>query len=224
MKKTEAADSAVKQTFLIIAMTSSMLLGPVQAADSFALTTKVGALGYGLEGTANLFSNINARFGYNAYRYEESDIAGDRLDVSMKLQLATLLLDLYPTDSAFRLSAGVTFNSNQTDPHNKPTIESAITANSVYRGVSLDEQTELTPISPYLGIGWGNSFVDSRGWGFNFDLGIMLQGESNPDSNSSDNLSGFTSHTALKQESDTEDDRKKFDLLPIVSFGISYTF
>ncbi len=205
----------------MIMLTSSTLLGSAQA-DSFSLTTKAGALGYGLEGTTNLFSNINARFGYNAYRYEESDITGEMLDVSMKMQLATLLLDLYPTDSAFRLSAGITFNGNQPPSHNKPTTESFSATNSLYSRISLDGQPELTPISPYLGVGWGNTFADNQGWEFNIDLGIMLQEEA--DSNTSENLGDFRSHPTLKQESDTGEELKRFDLLPIVSFGISYTF
>ncbi len=223
MKKAEAVDRAVKRTRLIITMTTSMLLGPVQA-DSFALSTKAGALGYGLESTTNLFSNINARFGYNAYRYEENNIAGNSLDVSMKLQLATLLLDLYPTDSAFRLSAGIAFNSNQTDPRKESEAELSTATNSVYSRLSLDENSELIPISPYRGVGWSNSFADNKGWGFNIDLGVMLQSEADLDSNTSDTPSGLTSHTALKQGNDTEDELKRFDLLPIVSFGISYTF
>jgi len=213
----------VKRTFLIITMTTSMLLGPVQAG-SFALTTKAGALGYGLESTTNLFSNINARFGYNAYRYEEGSVAGNSLDVSMKLQLATLLLDLYPTDSAFRLSAGIAFNSHQTDPHQESEVELSTAANSIYNRVSLDENSELTPISPYLGVGWSNSFTDNKGWGFNIDLGVMLQSETDLDSNTSDSPSSFTPHATLKQGNETEDELKRFDLLPIVSFGISYTF
>ncbi len=206
----------------MIMLTSSTLLGAAQA-DNFSLTTKAGALGYGLEGTTHLFSNINARFGYNAYHYEESGITGGMLDVSMKMQLATLLLDLYPTDSAFRLSAGITFNGNQPPPHNKPATESFSATNSLYSQISFDGQPELTPISPYLGVGWGNIFADNRGWEFNIDLGIMLQEEA-ADSNASDNLGDFRSHTTLKQESDTEEELKRFDLLPIVSFGISYTF
>ncbi len=213
--KKRATNKAVKKTFLLITMITSTLLGSAHAGG-FALSTHVGALGYGLEGTANIFTKINARFGYNAYRYNE----GDRLDLEMKRQTATLLLDLYPMNSTFRLSAGIAFSSDQVGLYKKPFANSAATDDSTYSNISLNGKIELTPITPYLGIGWGDPFAEEKGWGFNIDLGVMLQDESDLELSS-----GSTPLNNLKRESSSaEGDLKTLDLYPVLSFGISYKF
>jgi len=205
----------VKRTFLLIIMITSTLLGPAHAGG-FALSANVGALGYGLEGTANIFTKINARFGYSTYRYNE----GNRLDLEMERQTATLLLDLYPMNSTFRLSAGIAFNSDQVDLYKKPFTHSAVADDSTYSNISLNGKIELTPITPYLGIGWGDPFAEEKGWGFNIDLGVMLQSESDLElSSSSPPLN------KLERESGSaESDLKTLDLYPVLSFGISYKF
>jgi hypothetical protein len=205
----------VKRIFLLITTITSTLLGSVHAGG-FALSTHAGALGFGLEGTANIFTKINARFGYNTYRYNE----GSRLDLEIKRQTATLLLDLYPINSTFRLSAGIAFNSDQVDLHNKSFAHSAAADDSAYSNISLNGKIELTPITPYLGIGWGDPFAEEKGWGFNIDLGVMLQGESTLELSSN----STPLNNLKKESSSTEEDLKMFDLSPVLSFGISYKF
>lgn len=218
----------MKRSFLLITMITSALVEPAHAGD-FALSSKAGLVDYRLEGTTNIFSNLNARFGYNAYRYSaESDISGNKLNIEMELQTATLLLDLYPMDSAFRLSAGITFNGKQADLQSRFFASSTAIGGSPYSSISLDRKIELTPIAPYLGIGWGNTFADNKGWGFNIDFGVMLQGESDLELSALGDPTIVNSRTFqndIKKESDnTEDESKTLDLYPVFSFGISYKF
>ncbi|MCF6282382.1 MAG: hypothetical protein L3J28_09260 [Candidatus Polarisedimenticolaceae bacterium] len=218
----------MKRSFLVIAMMLCTLLGTVQAAGNFALTAKAGTLGYGLEGTTNIFSNINARFAYNAYGYsEESNVGGNKIDVDLKLQSATLLLDLHPMSGGFRLSAGIAFNGNQIDLRSQ-SGGSTVVGDTTYSDISLDGKVEFSPIAPYLGIGWGNAIADDKGWGFNVDLGVLFQGEPDLDLTASGDpviINSALFQANLKKESDSaEDDLKTFDLYPVFSFGISYKF
>lgn len=210
-------------------MMLSLMLGPAQAAGDFALSAKVGTLGYGLEGTANIFSNVNARFGYNAYHYsEDRDLGGNELAIDLKWESATLLFDLHPMSGAFRLSAGVAFNGNRIDVKGEPEGGTLTVGDNTY-SVTLDGNVEFEPIAPYLGVGWGNAISDDKGWGFNIDLGVMFQGEPDLELTADDGGSGVaddpTFQADLKRETkSTEDDLKSFDLYPVFSFGISYKF
>ena len=110
----------MKQQYLIAALLAGMFCAS-QAQAQMAIAADVGTTGVGAHLSVPLQSKLNARFGIGFLNYSY-DSSTDDVDYKLKLKLRTFdaLLDYFPMDGAFRLSAGVVYNGNKIDAKGKP--------------------------------------------------------------------------------------------------------
>ena len=209
-----------------------MALPPLPSSDYSTLGLKVGTLGVGLDYSIPLSNYFNLRLNVNGFSYS-GDTTQNSVDYSGKATLLTAgaLVDYYPFRlSEFRLSAGAYYNGNKFEGSGKTT---SITLNgNTYTSAqlgTLDMETKLNEVAPYIGFGWGNKGTE-KGWGFSVDVGAMYHGTVGIDANGV--CSGAVSVATCTQiEADIESERKKleddmsaFSFYPVVMLGVTYAF
>lgn len=210
-----------------------------QDRDNWAIITNASTLGLGGAIVANINPNLNARVGVNAFgfnfTYEETRASYDA-DVNL-FNIATTL-DYYPfKNSGFHISPGVIYNNNN--------VDGVATASDIIEDVDLgafnvdvDDFLSVNAdvesgqnFAPYIGVGWGNPIAGGlRFWG---NLGVMFPGSPNvelsPDFQFDENLIPDDIRQEIEdelaqEESDIEDDIDRFNIYPVISLGLSYSF
>lgn len=210
--------------FLLGAATSSR-------ASGLALGPKIGTLGPGLELTGYLTDNLNFRIAGNYVAFsitgEEDDIEYDG-DVRFASVLG--LLDWFPADNNFRITAGVTLNNNEiemTGDTSEPTEinDTEYTPAQIGR---LTGDATFDEVVPYFGIGFGNPLWDEseQSWSFMFDLGVIFQGTADVELEADGTLANDPSFQAdlQEEEDDAQDFADDIKIYPVLSFGVTYYF
>jgi hypothetical protein len=191
-----------------------------------ALMIHGGTAGFGVDVGKSVFRQLSLRAGANLFTYEGKLKAGkssDELqmgfDYTLKLSSFNLLADFYPFKrAAFRLTAGAYYNQNQISFFGKPTQE--VRFNDVVFSVdqigTVDGKANFSKVAPYLGIGWGHPFLNSR-LKIMADIGVFYQ--------QSPTIT-FVTTGMLEPSSDQgqviENNLKPLKYYPVVNLGISY--
>lgn len=231
---------------LLLAVPCALMLSTANAAKpELALGGSLGMMGVG----ADVFMKFNDRVnGRLSGRFGSLDADGeeDGIDYNGTLDLSTFgaLFDFHPwATSSFRVTGGVYSNSNKLDleatsPDNAEIGD--VTYNITDGKVNSNVSFEST--APYLGIGWGNPFKAGSRWTFMTDIGILFQGSPEARISAQGNAevagapgTGFTigdgsaaddmfQDELEKEEANLNDELEDFDMLPVVSVGVSYRF
>ena len=210
----------------------------VRDDNNWAVITNASTLGLGGSIVAKIRPQLNARVGVNAFGfaldYEETRGSYDA-DVNL-LNVATAI-DYYPfKKSGFYTSLGVVYANNNADGVAQASsifdVEVAgldITADELL-DVNADLETSNN-FAPYLGIGWGNPV--SSNLGFWANVGVMFPGspeiELSPNYKVDRNLLSAEvqqeiQDSLLEEEEAIKEDLDRFDIYPIISIGLSYSF
>ncbi|AXJ01033.1 hypothetical protein CYPRO_1783 [Cyclonatronum proteinivorum] len=151
-------------------------------AQSFGTKLNFGTQGIGVEGVLQVSEPINVRVGANflgaSYLYETDTDDDFDIDSSLSLSTFSALADWHAFKSSFRITAGLIYNNNTVKASLLPKQEYTI-GGDVYTPEelgNLDAEVTFNPISPYIGLGFGNTFSGSR-LGFQVDLGVLYHGE-----------------------------------------------
>lgn len=234
-----------------LCMVASLLLAAPGAAlaqyePSLGLAARVGTLGLSLEATTGITERFNMRAGINQYDYDydpepEDGDSGNDLTYGGTLDLSSLSVfaDWHPWAGGFRVSGGVIFNGNEIGASARCEQASCEVGDQSFDAEDIGTirgLIDFNSVAPYAGIGWGNAVAADTGFGFQFDIGVMLQGSPNVSLTADgscngtqgsinqqqceDDLNQALSEEAAELESDTED----FDLYPVISLGIRYKF
>jgi len=190
--------------FTLILLSQSLLADEtiVTTDKTYNMALKGGTLGLGIDISSPINNDYALRFNLNGLKKSHpiktkyNTFKGD-----FKIYTAGILLDYYPIDTTFRMSAGIYANSSKYDGKD-PGFFTDINVHATYN-----------KIAPYLGIGWGNNTTE-KGWGFTFDIGALYQGKA--DVRSDISLLGM--HFEVKDELD------KYTIIPVVAIGVNYTF
>ena len=143
------------------------------AADYGTVYTQIGTNGLGIGYAASVAPNWAARGQFNSFKQSFSGDIGDfgsgsSLRVDINFSSVPLLADWYPGDGGFRVSGGVVFNNNK--------ITMAGNGNVNNKPATINAEIKMSDsISPYVGIGYATRPKDAKGFGFNYDLGVMFQ-------------------------------------------------
>jgi len=200
------------------------------------VTVKGGTLGVGGELTVGLSEMLNVRVGGNYFTYTFDNVADDRegvvteideLDLEVDLQSVSLLLDLHPWNTPFRITGGVIFHNNEfavtTDYAQRVEVGDRVYTVDNIRGTLTFENE----VAPYIGIGYGNVVSEDSRWHLALDIGIMFHGDPQVDLSATANdpllqsvLDWDIEQEIVEAEADTED----FTMYPVVSVGLSYRF
>jgi hypothetical protein len=217
-------------TFGLVA--GMLLATSVQA--QVGVTTDIGTTGFGVRLSVPVQENLNARIGFNYLNYSYSDNTRDvDYDLKLKLQSLEALLDWFPMQSEFRISAGLVYNDNQVNATGRSNSNGNYTFNGNTYNASnagrIDGNIDFRKVAPYLGIGWGNALATNKGWGFSSDLGVLFQGSPNTSlTNSGCTLPGGECGN-LRRDVSAEnarlrDEADSFKFYPVVRVGVSYKF
>jgi len=193
------------------------------------INAKLSTLGFGVEAAFPLAQSVDARIGYNGYRYNfdetsTSNGAPTNYNGDLKLSNAQALADWHPWEGSFRLSAGVVFNNNKFEMTAQPSGGNITVGGQtvgVQPGTSVNATVDFNRAAPYLGIGWGRTPKNS-GLSFTSDIGVMFQGK--PKGHVTSNNSNVTPTMINQANTDLNDALDKFRYYPVISFGIGYTF
>jgi hypothetical protein len=215
-----------------IFLLAACLPGLALAEGNIALTGKVGTLGFGAELNLRLSDSAQLRFaggGYNWYANStEDDI---EYDATWRTRTLAVIGDFFPIqDSVFRISLGLFYNGNRLDMTAEPDGSGGTyeIGNNSYPATAVGKlKGELTfnKAAPYIGVGWGNAFAKSSGWGFSLDVGALYQG--NPKlrlkSAACNAVPGCPADLAI-EEKNAEDDLHGYRWYPVVTAGAVYRF
>ncbi len=196
--------------------------GPGLQLGGFAISGKIGTLGYGFELTKAIIPFLNARIGLNhfAFKYQGREGAEQiEFDIDLKLNTFTMLLDWHPFKEKFRLSFGVIHNGNEASGTGRPTKNYKV-GGKIYTPEKLgdiDGIVDFQKFAPFLGIGLGNAVQQNKRFGFIVDFGLLFQNSPKVTMEAEGLIEPTT-----EQEGDVEDDIKGFNLYPVLSIGFSY--
>jgi hypothetical protein len=157
------------------------LLGAGSAHADVGVAAGGGTTGAGLYLSVPVLTRLNARVGVNSLNYSYSGHTSDmNYDFKLKLQTVDALLDWFPFNGAFRISAGAVYNGNKIEAKAKPNSSGSYTIQgNTYTATqvgSINGRVDFRKTVPYFGIGWGNAVAKDKGWGFSTDLGAIFQG------------------------------------------------
>lgn len=210
----------ISQTITKIALVLSALPMAAMAGDDGVVYTQISTNGLGLGYAKSIGDDFAVRGQLNRYDYSYSGDMGDfgptaTLDVKLKLSSVQVIGDWYPSAGGWRLSGGLVFNDNKVTLNaanakigNDPTPRSAT-----------GEVKMSDSISPYLGVGYATRPKDAKGFGFNFDLGVMFQ-----DPKVTLSAPGAPAAEVEVQRQKVIDAVDKFKNMPVLGLGISYAF
>lgn len=215
-----------------------------ERADS-AISVQLGTTGLSVHAVGAVNPQMNARAGINYFSNYDFTTSTRYIDWDLRLKMRTfdLLLDWFPGSSGFRFTTSLVFNRNAIDARgnyagSEGIVVRGLSFNSfTYQGVnynlnqvgSLKGKIDFQPISPYLGIGWGNSLNDGKGWGFSTDIGVLFQGAPVSRLRMEDcTLPGRTCEVVsglLAVENERLNDKlRRFRVYPVLRAGFNYRF
>ena len=200
------------------------LLGAVPlaavAGDMGTVYTQIGMGGLGIGYAKSVSQDWALRGQYNALPKQKftgnvGDFgANSSLTVELDWSSVQLTGDWYPGDGGFRLSGGVVFNSS------KITLAGTGNVNNKAATVNAEIKMSDSP-APYMGIGYSTRPKDAKGFGFTYDLGAMFQ---NPKSTLTATGAGVTQADIDAQNATVQDAINNLKVMPVLNFGISYSF
>ncbi len=201
------------------------------ASDSgrLAIAGRSGTLGLGGDVMVNVLSDVNVRLGVGYFNLDfDGEVEDVEYDVDLDLLTFPLLVDWYPFENKFHVSAGVILNQTEAGLAGRydGTLEigdETYTAEEI--GV-LSGDLSFRDVAPYVGIGWGNAFGKARRWGFMTDLGVAFIGSPRVALSATGTLAGDPEFRAnlAKEEDDLQDEADKFKIYPVLSANLYFRF
>ena len=188
----------------------------------------VGTLGIGAQVATPLGDRINLRGGIDLQPVNfQATVEDVELDVELPAAAVTAVLDLYPNESGFRLSAGVLYFGGSLGLEGAPT-EDVEFGNNVYTTAQVGTirgSLGTSRFAPYAGLGWGNAA--GSGFGFALDVGIAYHGTPEFSLEATGPASSdpqFRMDLDAEAESANEDIPGVASMYPILKLGLSYGF
>jgi hypothetical protein len=149
-------------------------------------------------------------------------------DFDMDLHGFPLMVDWYPFDDAFHLSAGIILN--ESDVGLDAEFAGSVTVGGVTYPADqvgiLSGDLGFDSVAPYLGIGWGNAFGSRRRWGFMTDFGVAFIGSADVTLTATGPLAADPAFLAnlAREEDDIEDDISSLKVYPVLSISLFLRF
>lgn len=218
---------------------------PLDKPTSKAISLQLGTTGLSVHGVGAITPEMNARIGVNYFNNYDFSTSTKYVDWNLHLKLRTFdfLLDWFPWDSSFRFTSGLVLNRNEIEAQGTYANVDGIGIGGlpftsfVYQGVDynvsqvgrLKGKIDFQPVSPYLGIGWGNALKDGKGWGVSSDIGFLFQGSPTSRTSAEDctlpsRACEIVSVLLASEDQRLNDKLKRFRAYPVVRIGFNYRF
>jgi len=200
------------------------------AAQSKALGANLGTPGLGVQVTSQVSDLVvlrGALDGMSISRNQDySDIA---YDGKAKLATGGLFADLHPGGGAVFVSGGAYFGKREIELKAQPS------ANVEIGGVTytpaqvgrIDGEAKLSKFQPFLGVGFDNTYVGERAWGFRALAGVSFSKA--PKVTLAATGGALASDPAFLaqlriEEAQAREDAKDFKYFPVVQLGLTRRF
>ena len=209
----------INKNFVLLWLVGCVSSTAALADVSGTLYTQLGTNGLGLGYAKSVSEDIALRGQVNSFSQGFTGSVGDfgnnaQTDVKISLKTVQLLADWYPTTSGFRLTGGVVLNDNK--------ITVAAT-NASINGTAVDSASAEIKLSksmsPYIGIGYATRPANAKGWGFNLDVGVMVQ-----DPSVTLTAAGVANADIEAQKTKVLDALSALKNMPVLGLGVSYFF
>lgn len=212
-----------------VAALCALVVSPAAAQD-VAAGLNIGTPGVGVQIAANLsdlFVVRGAVDGLSLSRDEDySDVA---YNGKAKLLTGGLFADLHAGGGALFVSGGAYVGKRRIDLRAQPTASVDIggqtfTPAQVGR---LDGEAKLSKFQPFVGVGFDNTFVGERGWGFRALAGVSFskRREVNLTASGGTLSNDANFQTRLRaEEADARNDAKDFKYFPVLQVGVTRRF
>lgn len=212
----------INKSLAALALVVSAVPFAASAGESGTVYTQLTSNGLGIGYATSINKDWAARAQYSTFKYSFSGdagisaSAGSTLSVDLNLSTFNVVGDWYPSDGGFRLTGGVVFNQNKIAVTGTGDVGTAT-------GVTVDGSIKMSNngVVPYLGLGYGTRPKDDKGWGFNLDLGFMLQ---DPKASLSATGGGVAQSDIDAQLVKMQDAADKLKVMPVFGIGVSYSF
>lgn len=214
----------------IISLALACAIATPAAAQSVAMGVNLGTPGAGVQASTRVSDLIVLRAavdGLSINRDEDySDVA---YDGKAKLLTGGLFADLHPGGGAFFVSGGAYIGKRKINLRAQPTAPVEIggatfTPAQVGR---IDGEAKLSNFQPFLGLGFDNTFVGDRDWGFRAMAGVSFSKRPDVDLTASGGTlssdPAFLARLRL-EEAEARDDAKDFKYFPVVQIGLTRRF
>lgn len=207
-----------------------ILAGPGRANEvGLAIGPNVSTLGIGAEVSAGINSFLNFRLGANTFPFTFTGTEGDiEYDIDGKLLSGRALIDVYPFEGIFHVTAGALLNGNNADL--KAVAASSYTIGDITFKAdeigNLNGKVDFDTLNPYLGLGWGNPFHQTGNWSFQFEAGVVFQGSAKLSLTADGPISSnpIFLNELEKERKKAEDDLDRYRYYPVVSLSVNYAF
>lgn len=193
---------------------------------------KIGTTGIGLDLTFGVSPYVNLRGGFN-FGALGLDMSLGSVDYDMDLDMTSLplLVDLYPGGGHFRITAGLFVQTGtEADLDGTPTGNQQIGQHTYPPEVigTLSGKFEVSDaVSPYVGIGFGNTVGEDQLLTFTLDIGVVFQ--SYESSLTADGAGMTTPIDTFRKDLELEaqnlqKDLENFEIFPVVTLGLAWHF
>ncbi len=197
----------------------------LRAQDGLSAGLRVGTTGFGLEASTSIHQKLNVRLGGSFYSQsingdmEEGDVGID-YNADMSMISIPALVDYYPANRGFRLTGGFHYHnlsiSGGAVPNENYTMNNKTFTPQKLGSLSANIDYG-SAISPYLGLGFGNSLAPGSKIKLSLDLGAMYISSTKVSMDGT----GMIAPTA-DQAPDFEEGLSEFKFFPVFNLGLSY--
>jgi hypothetical protein len=165
----------------LAAAATGMSAPAAAATPGMALDVRAGTTGIGVDYDIALARSFSARIGYSGFSYDRGvDTADVHYRGDFRLGMASAVIDWYAA-GGLHISVGAVGNSSRLDLSGRPSAGGSYTLNG--HRYSASDVGALTgrvkfgnPVSPYVGIGWGNPVGAGHHLHFLVDAGAIYGG------------------------------------------------
>jgi len=190
----------------------------------------IGTPGVGLQASAKVSDLLVVRGAVDGLSLSRGETLSDiHYDGKARLLTGGLFADVHPGGGGFFLSGGAYVGKRKVRLTASPTADVEIddetfTPAEVGR---LDGRARLSKVQPFVGLGFDNTFVGDRGWGFRALAGVSFSKRPRVTLTASGGTLAadpdFQARLAA-EEADVREDAKDFKYFPVVQLGLTRRF
>ena len=203
-----------------------------QKWPGLALGPKFGTTGLGLEMTfgVNPYLNLRSGFNYGSFTWGQ-EFGNVDYDADVTMTSVPLLLDVHPFGGQFRITGGLYLQpgtkADLDATPSEPTQIGSHTYNPDTIGTLTGEIEVGDVLTPYVGIGFGNTVGEDQLLTLTLDIGVIFQSyDVALDSNGAGMTAQLdTFREDLKKEEELlQEDADNWKIFPVVSISLAWHF
>ena len=203
-----------------------------QKWPGLALGPKFGTTGLGLEMTfgVNPYLKLRSGFNYGSFTWGQ-EFGNVDYDADVTMTSVPLLLDVHPFGGQFRITGGLYLQpgtkADLDATPSEPTQIGSHTYNPDTIGTLTGEIEVSSALTPYLGIGFGNTVGEDQLLTLTLDIGVIFQSyDVALDSNGAGMTAQLdTFREDLKKEEELlQEDADNWKIFPVVSISLAWHF